>query len=137
MSRRWRTVGLYAVEQTREGQRRQARAAGSRRVQRDRAERPVAILSSDFSRTFETAKIVANAVDADVEAEPALRERDFGDFELGPNTAYEAVWEQGAIDAKHTAWGGRRPPPFWSARQQRGGGGAKATRYSSCRTTAS
>ena len=68
-------------------------------------ERPVAILSSDFSRTFETAKIVANAVNADVEAEPALRERDFGDFELGPNTAYEAVWEQDAIDATHTAWG--------------------------------
>ena len=69
------------------------------------ANRPVAILSSDFSRTFETAKIVANAVGADVEAEPALRERDFGDFELGPNTAYEAVWEQDAIDATHTAWG--------------------------------
>ena len=45
------------------------------------------------------------AVGADVEAEPALRERDFGDFELGPNTAYEAVWEQDAIDATHTAWG--------------------------------
>ncbi len=68
-------------------------------------DRPVAILSSDFSRTFDTAKIVANAVDANVEAEPALRERDFGDFELGPNTAYEAVWEQDAIDATHTAWG--------------------------------
>ena len=68
-------------------------------------ERPVAILSSDFSRTFETAKLVAAAVNADVEAEPALRERDFGDFELGPNTAYEAVWEQDAIDASHTAWG--------------------------------
>ena len=67
--------------------------------------RPVTILSSDFSRTFETAKLVAAAVDADVEAEPALRERDFGDFELGPNTAYEAVWEQDAIDATHTAWG--------------------------------
>ena len=67
--------------------------------------RPVTILSSDFSRTFETAKLVAAAVNADVEAEPALRERDFGDFELGPNTAYEAVWEQDAIDATHTAWG--------------------------------
>ena len=71
-------------------------------------ERPVAILSSDFSRTFETAKLVAAAVDADVEAEPALRERDFGDFELGPNTAYEAVWEQDAIDATHTRWRGCR-----------------------------
>ena len=116
VSRRWRTVGLHAVEQTREGQttsyraglhatgREQASAAGE--AFRDIVgDRPVAILSSDFSRTFDTAKIVANAVDADVEAEPALRERDFGDFELGPNTAYEAVWEQDAIDATHTAWG--------------------------------
>ena len=65
-------------------------------------ERPVAILSSDFSRTCETAKLVANAVGADVEAEPALRERDFGDFELGPNTAYDQVWARDAVDATHT-----------------------------------
>ena len=68
-------------------------------------ERPVAILSSDFSRTFQTAKIVAAAVGADVVAEPALRERDFGDFELGPNTAYDKVWARDAVDATHTAWG--------------------------------
>ena len=85
--------------------REQARAAGDA-FKAIVGERPVAILSSDFSRTFESAKIVAAAVGGvDVEAEPALRERDFGDFELGPNTAYEAVWEQDAIDAKHTAWG--------------------------------
>ena len=65
-------------------------------------ERPVAILSSDFSRTYETAKTVAAAVNADVEAEPALRERDFGDFELGPNTAYDQVWARDAVDATHT-----------------------------------
>ena len=65
-------------------------------------ERPVAILSSDFSRTYETAKIVAAAVGADVVAEPALRERDFGDFELGPNTAYDQVWARDAVDATHT-----------------------------------
>ena len=35
---------------------------------------PVAILASDFSRAFETAKLVAAAVGADVEAAPALRE---------------------------------------------------------------
>ena len=64
--------------------------------------RPVTILASDFSRTFETAKYVAAAVGADVEAEPALRERDFGDFELGPNTAYDKVWARDAVDATHT-----------------------------------
>ena len=117
VSRRWRTVGLHAVEQTREGQTTSYRA-GLHATGREQASaagdafkaivqtRPVTILSSDFSRTFETAKLVAAAVGGvDVEAEPALRERDFGDFELGPNTAYEAVWEQDAIDATHTAWG--------------------------------
>ena len=52
--------------------REQARAAGDA-FKAIVGERPVAILSSDFSRTFETAQIVAAAVDADVEAEPALR----------------------------------------------------------------
>ena len=81
--------------------REQARAAGD--AFRDIVgERPVAILASDFSRTFETAKEVAAAVNADVEAEPALRERDFGDFELGPNTAYDKVWARDAVDATHT-----------------------------------
>ena len=84
--------------------REQARAAGDA-FKAIVGERPVAILASDFSRTFDTAKIVANAVDADVVAEPALRERDFGDFELGPNTAYDKVWARDAVDATHTAWG--------------------------------
>ena len=90
--------GLHATGQE------QASAAGE--AFRDIVgERPVAVLSSDFSRTFQTAKIVAAAVGADVVAEPALRERDFGDFELGPNTAYDQVWARDAVDATHTAWG--------------------------------
>lgn len=67
--------------------------------------RPVTVLASDFSRAFQTAKAVAAAVGADVEAEPALRERDFGAFELGPNTAYDQVWARDAVDAAHTEWG--------------------------------
>ena len=87
--------GLHATGQE------QASAAGE--AFRDIVgERPVAVLSSDFSRTFQTAKIVAAAVGADVVAEPALRERDFGDFELGPNTAYDQVWARDAVDATHT-----------------------------------
>ena len=66
--------------------REQARAAGDA-FKAIVQTRPVTILASDFSRTYETAKTVAAAVGADVEAEPALRERDFGDFELGPNKA--------------------------------------------------
>ena len=81
--------------------REQARAAGDA-FKAIVQTRPVTILASDFSRTFETAKEVAAAVNADVEAEPALRERDFGDFELGPNTAYDQVWARDAVDATHT-----------------------------------
>ena len=81
--------------------REQARAAGDA-FKAIVQTRPVRILASDFSRTFETAKEVAAAVNADVEAEPALRERDFGDFELGPNTAYDQVWARDAVDATHT-----------------------------------
>ena len=93
--------GLHATGQE------QASAAGE--AFRDIVgERPVAILSSDFSRTFQTAKIVAAAVCADVEAEPALRERDFGAFELGPNTAYDQVWARDAVDATHTNISRRR-----------------------------
>jgi len=81
--------------------REQARAAGDA-FKAIVQTRPVTILASDFSRTYETAKAVAAAVGADVEAEPALRERDFGDFELGPNTAYDQVWARDAVDATHT-----------------------------------
>ncbi len=38
------------------------------------------ILSSDFPRAFDTATTVAERLGIDVEREPLLRERDFGDF---------------------------------------------------------
>ena len=67
--------------------------------------RDVVVLASDFSRTLETAEIAAGPLGCDIVATPALRERDFGDYEAGPNTAYDAVWEEDAVAASHASRG--------------------------------
>jgi len=58
------------------------------------------VLSSDFVRAVETAAIVVRLLGCsrDVETELRLRERDFGDLELGPDSAYPGVWEQDERD---------------------------------------
>ena len=59
------------------------------------------ILSSDFSRAVESATIAADLLDCSVgvEIDLRLRERDFGELELGPDSAYASVWEQDEQDA--------------------------------------
>ncbi|MCG8616417.1 MAG: histidine phosphatase family protein [Desulfobacterales bacterium] len=67
------------------------------------------IYSSDFKRARETAAIAAGilGVSAQVTHTPLLRERFFGDFELGPDTIYPGVWEE---DARETGPGNRVEP---------------------------
>lgn len=67
------------------------------------------IYASDFVRTQETAKIFATALGQlfraralpdkglDPRPTPALRERQFGELEGGPNTRYDEIW---AVDLK-------------------------------------
>lgn len=52
------------------------------------------IVSSDFNRALESAAIVQQALNssAPVETDIRLRERNFGELELGPDSAYQAVW---------------------------------------------
>ena len=59
------------------------------------------ILSSDFKRARETANIACARFDclAPVTDEPRLRERNFGDLELGPDSCYGEVWQHDKIDA--------------------------------------
>jgi broad specificity phosphatase PhoE len=59
------------------------------------------ILSSDFNRAVESATIAADLLgcSAGVETDLRLRERDFGELELGPDSAYASVWEQDEQDA--------------------------------------
>jgi probable phosphoglycerate mutase len=64
------------------------------------------IVSSDFKRCRETAEAVSAALGtSNVELEPRLRERFFGEFELGPNTTYAQVWTQDAINDQIGSFG--------------------------------
>ncbi len=58
------------------------------------------IISSDFRRAFESAGIAHEALDcrSPLESDIRLRERNFGELELGPDSAYEAVWRQDEVD---------------------------------------
>lgn len=77
----------------------QAREAAHDLVQRHR---PTRIVSSDLSRAHETAQAVADLADVEVELDPRLRERSFGDWEgltadeMGARWPAEyAVWRSG------------------------------------------
>lgn len=62
----------------------------------------VTIYSSDFARTKETADLTAEALGVPgVEYTPLLRERDFGELELGDDSAYRDIWQLDALDANH------------------------------------
>ncbi|MCF6191145.1 MAG: histidine phosphatase family protein [Cocleimonas sp.] len=62
------------------------------------------IISSDFKRAHESAKIAKELLASahSIELDAKLRERDFGDFELMDNTHYQTVWDNDAIDSSHT-----------------------------------
>ncbi|WP_346796747.1 histidine phosphatase family protein [Halomonas sp. Bachu 37] len=62
---------------------------------------PTRIVHSDFLRTTETALRVADHFGLTVQAEPRLRERNFGIFEGGPDSRYPDVWARDAEDAEH------------------------------------
>ncbi|KAH8065808.1 Histidine phosphatase [Aureococcus anophagefferens] len=62
--------------------------------------REVVVLASDFSRTLDTAAVVASASASASRPAPALS-GDFGDLDGGPNDTYEDVWARDAADAGH------------------------------------
>ena len=70
-------------------------------LQQDQLDGNTLIISSDFNRAFESAVIAAELLGCggDVEIDRRLRERDFGELELGPDDAYADVWRQDALDA--------------------------------------
>ncbi|WP_157683762.1 histidine phosphatase family protein [Microlunatus soli] len=81
--------------------RRQARdSASSWAAHRAGDATPPVIISSDFSRTTETAEILREVTGAGpVRLDRRLRERDFGGFDGGPASAYDQVWARDAEDA--------------------------------------
>jgi probable phosphoglycerate mutase len=64
-------------------------------------------VTSDFARAAETAALVAAGVgkEGQVQVDIRLRERFFGELELGPDTRYQDVWAFDAASADHTNFG--------------------------------
>ena len=58
------------------------------------------IVSSDFERARQSAQIVHGLLGCrtDIRLEERLRERNFGDLELGSNRSYEEVWTRDAVN---------------------------------------
>jgi len=58
------------------------------------------IVSSDFNRALESAAIARQELNcrALIETDIRLRERNFGELELGPDSAYPAVWQHDERD---------------------------------------
>ncbi len=63
------------------------------------------LFSSDFKRARETAEIVQQTLNCDhkIVFDKRLRERHFGDFELGPDTQYPEVWAMDKRGQGHAA----------------------------------
>ena len=59
------------------------------------------VISSDFVRAAESAVIVHETLGchAALETDVRLRERNFGELELGPDSAYDLVWDRDRLDA--------------------------------------
>ncbi len=72
--------------------------------QNDELDNTLLIISSDFKRAHESANIAHQLLGCErpLLLEPKLRERDFGDYELGPDTNYHKTWANDAMDSSHT-----------------------------------
>ena len=70
-------------------------------------DQPLRIVSSDFRRALESAQIALQLLDTRTElvTDPRLRERFFGELELGTDAAYETVWQRDAVNADHRELG--------------------------------
>lgn len=62
------------------------------------------VVSSDFRRAAESAALAHQMLgcDSPLESDERLRERYFGELELGPDSAYDEVWQQDRLDADST-----------------------------------
>jgi broad specificity phosphatase PhoE len=69
------------------------------------------IISSDFKRARQSADIMHRLLecDAPVVIDRRLRERYFGELELGPDNAYESVWREDQVDPDNILGGVESP----------------------------
>ena len=68
---------------------------------------PLRIVSSDFKRTRETAELAHALLESpfDVKYDQRLRERNFGELELGPDNRYPDIWRHDRTDPDSTCMG--------------------------------
>lgn len=70
----------------------------------------IVIYSSPFLRTIETSDIIDSQLRiGEVISDDRLRERYFGNFELGIDDRYQMVWDQDEIDPGHKKWNVESP----------------------------
>ena len=64
------------------------------------------VVSSEFKRARQTAEILHDHFKptAPLRLEAALRERDFGDFDMKDSSNYERVWREDCSDPSHTLY---------------------------------
>lgn len=70
----------------------------------------IVIYSSTFLRTIETSHIIESRLNTgEVASDDRLRERNFGDLELGNDDKYQMVWDADEIDPGHKKWNVESP----------------------------
>lgn len=86
--------------------REQVRLSIKRAVDEGVLDKKIFILSSDFRRAVETAKITKEITEAtmDIQTIKNLRERKFGNLEGKSNSGYLDVWAFDQSDPLHTQW---------------------------------
>ncbi len=69
------------------------------------------IVSSDFKRARESAEIMHRLLECDtpIQIDERLRERYFGELELGADSGYESVWREDRTNANNTLFGVESP----------------------------
>jgi broad specificity phosphatase PhoE len=93
--------GVLGYGLTNQG-REEVRAAAMSAPEHGILDKETIIFFSDFSRTKETAEIVAEVLGVKkVTKTPKLRERFFGDWEKMPSTHYDKVWNDDKRDHTH------------------------------------
>ena len=81
----------------------QVRTSAEKAKKEEMLDSTAVIISSDFTRTRETADIIAAAFGVPhITLTTKLRERNFGSYERTHNSNYQNVWDKDQNDADHT-----------------------------------
>jgi broad specificity phosphatase PhoE len=83
----------------------QVRRSAARASARGWLPSPVVLVSSPLLRARESSEVAAEVLGGAPRVDGRLRERDFGDLDMGPDLAYPRVWKADLVDPTHHRWG--------------------------------